>query len=488
MKNLNFRVFVLLIGLLVSCTKEISEDLITTLIVEDSENVSNVLLKIIEDNPNNTLNWDGNTDNLGNWEGIVIENDKLIGLDLENKGITVLTPDINLLKDLTVLNLKDNDLLDIPNEIFDLKELRELSLSGEKATVTTMDDFLGGLYSLTNLKSLYLDFFPVVDIDGISNLSSLEKLTLLNLSMNRISLDFFNLKELKSIELIDNPNLIIIPEGFNVFDKLTTLRISGNPGVQEFNLSIFEVSMLQKLDLSNNGIGLASDNEGAIPNEIGMLLQLTDLNLENNRITSLSNQIGELPNLKNLNLRNNAIVDIPASLGALTNLDILDISGNLQLNEIPEEVCNLQDMGTTIIIDGMCEELRVSSRYTNNPSVVSVGLPFFIDIDIDAVIDPVFIDGDGPFDLDFGEIGFEVHEVNKSEVSLREDLPGQVLVTRSETQQFINGFRNMIFELFAPSVISTELPEGRTYRVRLFNTELGTVKTYLPAYELTVLQ
>ncbi|MFD2561825.1 leucine-rich repeat domain-containing protein [Aquimarina rubra] len=488
MKNLNFRVFVLLTGLIVSCTKEIDEDLITTLIVEDFENVSNVLLKIIEDNPDHTLNWDGNTDNLGNWEGIVIENDKLIGLDIENKGITVLTPDINLLKDLTVLNLKDNDLLDIPNEIFDLKELRELSLSGEKAAVTTMDDFLGGLYSLTNLKSLYLDFFPVLDIDGISNLSSLEKLTLMNLSMNRIPIDFFNLQELKSIELVDNANLAIIPEGFNVFNKLTTLRISGNPGIQEFNLSIFEVSTLQKLDLSHNGIGYASDDQGAIPNGIGMLLQLTDLNLENNRITSLSNQIGELQNLKNLNLRNNAIVDIPVSLGTLTNLDILDISGNLQLNEIPEEVCNLQDMGTTIIIDGVCEELRVSSRYANNPSEVSVGLPFFIDIDIDAVIDPVFIDGDGPFDLDFGEIGFEVHEVNKNEVTVRDDVPGQVLVTRSDTQQFINGFRNMTFELFAPFVVSSELSEGRTYRVRLFNAEFGTVKTYLPAYELTVIE
>ncbi|MHA7059027.1 leucine-rich repeat domain-containing protein [Aquimarina sp. M1] len=486
MKKLYLIIILLLTSLLVSCTKEIDEDSISVLIVEDVDNVNLVLSKILDENPNNTLNWSGNIDNLFNWEGVIIENHKLIGLNLENKGITALTSDINLLKDLTVLNLKDNDLLSIPNEIFDLKELQELSLSGEMALIT-IDDFLWGLYSLTNLKSLYLDFFPLVDIEGIGSLSLLEKLTLKNLSTNRIPLDFFNLRELKEIKLIDNANLIVIPDGFNVFEKLTALTISGSPRIEEFVLTIFEVSTLQKLDLSDNSIGLSLDSQGAIPNEIGMLLQLMDLNLENNSLTFISNEVGALRNLKNLNLSNNAIIDIPASLSALTNLDILDISGNLQLNEIPEEVCKLQDTGTTIIIDGMCEELRVSSRYANNPSMVSSGISFSIDIDIDADIDPVFIDGDGPFDLDFGEIGFEIHEVNKTDVLIREDVIDQVLVSRSDTQQFINGFRNMTFELFAPSVLSAELLEGRTYRVRLFNTGVGNVRTYLPAYELLVL-
>lgn len=489
MKNLYVRILILCSFLVVSCTKEIDEDLVTMIVPDNSDEVFDVLLKILEDNPNNMLNWDGNLDNINTWEGVMFENDKLIGLDIENKNITELTPTISLLEDLTVLNLKDNNLLSIPNEIFDLKELRELSLSGEKASVI-IDDFLVGLYSLKNLKSLYLDSFFIVDIDGIGNLSSLENLTLMNLSSNRISIDFFNLRELKTIELINNPNLIIIPDGFDVFEKLTTLKIYGNPGIQDFNLSIFEVNTLQKLDLSNNNIGFLAVEDGIIPEDIGMLTQLTELNLENNHINTISTRVGELIGLKTINFRNNKITDIPKELGALTILDVLDVSGNLQLNEIPEEVCKLEDLGTTIITDGSCGDLRVSSEYSFTTTEVLTSSLLFVDIVVDAVIDPVFVDGDGPFDLDFGEIGFEIHEVNKEDVLIREDVSDQVLIVQSTTQQFVNvdGALNLSFELVSPSVPNANLEEGRTYRVRLFNTDVGTVKTYLPAYELTVLE
>ncbi|WP_378172809.1 leucine-rich repeat domain-containing protein [Aquimarina sp. SS2-1] len=485
MKKIYLKAALLITILLVSCTKEISDDLVINIIVDDFENVSEVLLKILEDNPDNTLNWDGDTNNLSNWEGIVIENNKLTQLNLENKGITILTPTINKLQDLRVLNLKENLIVNIPIQIFDLQNLKELSLSGQNIG-DTMDD-VSGLYSLSNLEKLGLEHFDIYHIEGIESLTKLKELTLKDLAIRSLPGSIVNLKELKTFTLKDNKDLTALPVGFEAFENLESLTISGSPGIQFIESRIFDAVSLQKLDLSNNNIGIATNEEGILPDDIEKLTQLTDLNLENNYINTISTRLGDLTSLKILNLRNNRIIDIPKELGMLTILDILDISGNLQLNEIPVEVCKLQDTGTTIIIDGMCEELRVSSRYVNNPSMVTVGFPFIIDIDIDADIDPVFIDGDGPFDLDFGEIGFEVHEVHRSQVTIREDVPGQVLVTRSETQQFINGFRNMTFELFAPFVVSTDLPEGRTYRVRLFNTEIGNVKTYLPAYELIVL-
>ncbi|WP_299251365.1 leucine-rich repeat domain-containing protein [uncultured Aquimarina sp.] len=510
MKSLYLKVFVLCTCFLVSCTKEIDEDLITIVIEDDFEEVNNVLLKILEDNPNNTLNWDGNLDNINNWDGLVIENNKIIGLNIENKGITVLTPTINLLDDLTILKLKDNGLTNIPNELFDLKKIEQLSLSGNNAIIES-DNFLPALFSLSNLKELVLDHFEIGELEGIGSLTNLEKLLIENTTLDNIPSDigqlsslvelsvingnffeipesFFALNSIESITLRDNENLTTIPEGFNSLEKLISLTITGSQGIQTFNSSIFEVSTLKKLDLSDNKIGFLTREEGIIPEEIGMLIQLTELNLQNNHINTISPKIGELINLKTINLSNNIIEDVPSTLGALTILDVLDVSGNLQLNEIPEEVCLLEDLGAMIISEGECSDLRVSSEYNFIESEVGVSSLFFIDVVLDAVIDPIFIEGDGPFDIDYGEIGFQVHEVNVVDVLKTEDVQSQILVFQSDTQQFINGTNNLLYELISPSVPNTDLPEGRTYRVRLFNTELGNVKTYLPAYELMVLE
>ncbi len=80
----------------------------------------------------------------------------------------------------------------------------------------------------------------------------------------------------------------------------------------------------------------------------------------------------------NNNNNNNKIIDIPEEFGALTILDILDLSDHLMLNEIPEEVCKLQDLGAVIISEGECGDLRVSSEYGFNTTEVGVSLLFFI--------------------------------------------------------------------------------------------------------------
>ncbi|MBW1298273.1 leucine-rich repeat domain-containing protein [Aquimarina litoralis] len=518
MKNLYIIPLVLCSFLIISCTKEIDEDLISTTIPDeigdpDDENeIFDVLLKILEDNPNNTLNWDGNLNNLNMWEGLVFEGDKLIELDVEEKNITVLTPTIRLLEDLEELKLKGNNLVAIPIELFELQNLKILSLTGTNTTIE-LDDFLPSLFSLSSLEELVLDQFEINTIEGIGALSNLETLVVENTAITtippdigRLSMlkdiqftnceffeipeDFFRLTNLETIIFRNNLNLTTLPEAFNVFEKLTSLTITGSPGIQVFNKSIFNAGMLKQLDLSHNNIGFLMAEDGIIPDDIGILTRLTELNLENNHITTVSTRVGELINLKTINFKNNQITDIPKELGALTILDVLDISGNLQLNEIPEEVCMLEDLGTVIISEGECGDLRVSSEYSFTTTEVGISSLLFVDIVVDAVIEPIFIDGDGPFDVDFGEIGFEIHEVNTEDVLVREDVPNQVLITQSATQQFVNvdGALNMSFELVSPAVPNTGLAEGRTYRVRLFNTEVGTVKTYLPAYELTVLE
>ncbi|MBQ4820633.1 leucine-rich repeat domain-containing protein [Aquimarina sp. MMG016] len=405
MKNSHIRIIglYLCIYTLFSCTKEIDDSITVS---ASRLNINSVLVKILEDNPDNTLNWDGGY-NMNFWDGVVIENDKLIGLDIEHKGLTSLPSSINQLTDLKTLKLSGNLLSKVPLELFDLKNLEELSLSGEDAEILE-EDFLNGLYTLTNLKKLSLSGIMITNMDGISVLEKLEKLTIEN-------------------------------------------------------------SLL-----------------GNISDEIAQFAVLTDLNLRNNKIESISAKIGELQNIKTLDISSNQFPKLPIEIGALTTLESLDIRQNLNLGQIPREICDLAVSGTTIFVEGECNDLRVNAEYRNAPSGVPAGFPLTIDIWVNAIIEPRFIGVDGPFDLDFGEIGFEIHEINIDNVFDMNDVPNQVLVIQSATKQFIDGTRDMSFDVVAPSTPTDDLPEGRTYRVRLFNTEVGTVKTYLATYELVV--
>jgi len=397
MKRLCLRVFILCMCLFFSCTKEIDEDLVTVIIEDNFEDVNNVLLKILEDNPNNTLNWDGNLDNITNWEGLTIENDKLIGLSIENKGVTVLTPMINLLDDLTVLKLKENELISIPNELFDLKKIEQLSLSGTNATIE-LDDFSPGLFSLVNLKELVLDQFEINQIEGIGALTNLEKL------------------------IIENSTLITVSD------------------------------------------------------EIGTLTGLTDVSFKNNQIEAISPKIGELTNIRTLDLSVNKLSSLPIEMANLRTLETLDVTDNLSLEEVPREICNLMFNDTMIFAEGKC--IRTDTLYsTLPPESVPAGFPFTIEIRVDALIDS-----------GFGEIGFEIHEVDVADVLNADDVANQVLVFQSETKQFDSGISDLSFEMFAPSISNADLPDVRVYRVRLFNTENATVKTSLEPYQLISLK
>ena len=124
----------------------------------------------------------------------------------------------------------------------------------------------------------------------------------------------------------------------------------GNLNLTELNLYLFRVQF------------------ESIPESIGNLIHLTELNLSVNRITKLPGSIGNLSNLKKLSLDSNKLTELPDSIGNLSNLITLDVHdnklsklsetiGNLcnlvylqswlnQLNYLPESVCNLSNLDT----------------------------------------------------------------------------------------------------------------------------------------------
>jgi len=80
-----------------------------------------------------------------------------------------------------------------------------------------------------------------------------------------------------------------------------------------------------------------------IPPEIGQLIKLKCLNLSRNKLKALPESIGNLTNLLYLNLAENAIEQLPQSIGALVRLKHLRLSYN-KISRLPIQMNQLLDL------------------------------------------------------------------------------------------------------------------------------------------------
>lgn len=117
--------------------------------------------------------------------------------------------------------------------------------------------------------------------------------------------------------------------------------------------TIFSMTKLKYLNISSNRLVM-------VPPEIGNLTNLVELNLAGNILYSIPDSIGNLTKLQNINLRCNKLSEIPESIGDLINLTTLILDRN-QLDSIPSRI-------------GDCYNLKVLSLSKNNLTT----LPFSI--------------------------------------------------------------------------------------------------------------
>ena len=83
------------------------------------------------------------------------------------------------------------------------------------------------------------------------------------------------------------------------------------------------------------------DRTNSLPDSIGLLQFLKELDLRKNRLVSIPETIGELKHLQILDLHWNELKKIPESIGELTQLRELDLSWNKKLTSLPETITNL---------------------------------------------------------------------------------------------------------------------------------------------------
>jgi hypothetical protein len=89
--------------------------------------------------------------------------------------------------------------------------------------------------------------------------------------------------------------------------------------------------------------GPAAKLTGPIPSEIGRLVNLQELDLQYNELTSLPSEIEDLVNLQKLFLGSNQIASLPPEIGNMINLRALWINNN-ELSYIPPEIGELSNL------------------------------------------------------------------------------------------------------------------------------------------------
>jgi len=192
-------------------------------------------------------------------------------------------------RDTTYLCVSCHQLSQIPPEIGQLRQLRELYLSCNR--LTQIPSEIGQLQKLRELSSSYNQ-------------------------LTQIPLEIGQLQQLRYLFLNNNQLTQIPPE-------------------------IGQLQQLRCLDLSYNQLTQIPFGLLCLPPEIGQLQQLRTLSLSNNQLTQIPPEIGQLQQLQTLILSNNQLTQIPPEIGQLQQLQTLILSNN-QLTELPFTIINLR--------------------------------------------------------------------------------------------------------------------------------------------------
>ncbi|XP_018416331.1 PREDICTED: volume-regulated anion channel subunit LRRC8E-like [Nanorana parkeri] len=279
---------------------------------------------------------------------------------------------------LRILEIKFDDVKQIPLWVFSLRTLEELHLIGflcqdlsKTATLESLRELKGlnVLFLKSNLSkvpqtvtdvashlqklSIQNDGTKLLTLNALKRLSLLKELELIRCDLGRIPHAVFSLTNLQVLDLKDN-NLHTIEEIISLQHcrKLSVLRLWHNhiayipehirklKVLEELCLNrnkilvlppqLFLCTKLRHLDLSHNEIR-------ELPPEVGVLQMLQYLALTGNFLEDLPNELFFCHRLKTLKLANNKLASLPPKIGSLVSLVRLEIKGNL-IDILPREL------------------------------------------------------------------------------------------------------------------------------------------------------
>jgi hypothetical protein len=191
------------------------------------------------------------------------------------------------------LDLKNQNMLEIPKGIFRMKNIYYLNLNNNQ-----IKEFPSKINQLKYLKTLNLSNNNIADIpDEIIEIHYLESLNISHNKLSTLPAAVLNMKFLITLNFSYNNISSVYKD--NSLRKLEYLNLSNNE-IREIPKSFGLMKKLKVLDLSDNKIQI-------IPAEITNLNKLEELKLENNQLTCMPKQISKLNKLKLLKLNGNKL-------------------------------------------------------------------------------------------------------------------------------------------------------------------------------------
>lgn len=167
-------------------------------------------------------------------------------------------------------------------------------------------------------------------------------------------------------------------DGDNWTIKTNWTIVGGEIPPSNCNLSLLEGITLNESNRVS-GIELSDNNlVGTIPTEIGLLLELDEMQLTDNSLSgNLPAEIGLLQNLATLELENNNLSGVlPPEIGNLIKLEFLSLNNNNLTGAIPSEFGNLIVLSDLLLNNNQLsgcfdEDLSALCDYYNNIDVTT---------------------------------------------------------------------------------------------------------------------
>ncbi len=266
---------------------------------------------------------------------------------------------------LRCLTLELQGLKSIPIEVFNLTNLKELNIKGNrlcsKAGGVDSFDVLKGISKLINLERLYIAHSAISELsEDIGTLNMLTHLIIpQNTFLQKLPDTIINLKNLQILDIRKSYMLKVTKKQQRWLHKLREngceVYLDSDVVENSQNIDLVDERWMERLwawaDENNIPDLTWTEEEGYknggcwknLPRTKNKLLSFTELNLEGKQITELPKEIGNLTSLTKLNLRTNQLTELPKEVGNLTRLTELDLSHN-QLIELPKEIKNLENL------------------------------------------------------------------------------------------------------------------------------------------------
>jgi leucine-rich repeat protein SHOC2 len=281
-------------------------------------------------------------------------------LDLKSNNLSKLPSSIGRLTNLESIDLSQNQLTHLPQSIGNLSKLTSLNIKDNQ--LSTLPDSIGNLTELTwiDIEGNQLTSLP----DSIGKLSQLEHFFLSNNQLDKLPDRIGQLDSLRILDLSENL-LVDLPESITNLSKLEDLNLGSNK-LTKLPKNIDRLSSLEAIDLNDNLLS-------SLPDSICNLSELYGLGLSGNNLTRLPEAIGRLTNLYYLYADDNQIDILPASIKNLTELTALHLDNN-RLTNLPESILQLGSLTELSIHGNPIEDLSILQNLPNLEKLQFLGV------------------------------------------------------------------------------------------------------------------